>query len=466
MSNLLLFLLKKSLEIFLRFPITLLWAFIVFIIFLTGNEFSVPLRIYLIEVTILSFLAIPLTFAIQMWIEKNKYSAKVRWTTYVLANLLLAIYFFSVYDNKGDFVVLYRHVLLVLAAHLLVSFIPYLSSGSSNDFWQYNKRLFLAFVKAVALSVILYYGVRLVFVCLAGLFDLNIPTFIEKKIFFLFFFVLNTYFFLANIPKNMTELASDTSDTWSLKALVQYILLPLMIGYLTILYIYTISIILGWNWSKGNLFYFGLGISIAGILAFLFFYPLTLMRKNRWSSQFKKGYFLLLGLLVLLPNLVLWWQIAARGINAKRYFLVILVVWFALISIYFIVNKEKNIKFLPISLFVLILFSTLSSFNAFNVSAQSQANQLKHIFEQKKVFVDGKFNKDFEKFSKKEFQTMQKRIIYLSEQHHRIDLLQPLFGKKWDVILEGESHPYPVRRKLQRFLFDNISPIMNGGPQW
>lgn len=398
MKNILQYLFKEAFYTFRRFPVTLLWAVFAFTIYtIAPTILPVTWRIACLQMMLLSLLGLPLTFGIQMWVEKNKYSPTIRWTAYALGNLLLVIYFFSVCDIRASSVVIYRHLLFVLAMHVLVTFIPYFPSGSFNAFWQYNKSLFLSLMKAILLSVILYSSIQLIFLCLEGLFGVNTSP-INRYIRFLFVFVFNTYFFLANLPKKLEDLEEDTSNI-------------------------------------GN-----------------------------WIGSFAQRYYLLLIPLAILLNLALWWHIAVNGVTAKSYFLVILEVWLILISLYFIFKKEGNINFLSISLFVLVLFAAVSPFNVFNLSAQSQANRLEHIFDQKRVFIDGKFNQKFEKFSKKEFQSMQKIITYLSEQP-RIDLLQPLFGEEWVAILEEEDHPYKVRRKLQGFLFDNISPTAKG-LQW
>src|SRR5690606_1224385 len=66
--------------------------------------------------------------------------------TLVFAFLIVFHIWFSPVLNTHDYQKLLSYVLFILSAHLSVSFVAYFRADALNDFWEFNRRLFVQFV--------------------------------------------------------------------------------------------------------------------------------------------------------------------------------------------------------------------------------------------------------------------------------------------------------------------------------
>src|SRR5699024_11026378 len=119
------------------------------------------------------------------------------------------------------------------------------------------------------------------------------------QLFALLTFIFNTWFFLAGIPSSFNYFSNDDYPK-SLKIFTQNILIPLVIIYLMILYLYAGKILLQWSWPEGWVSNLILIFSIVGILAILLLHPIRNNRDNRWINRFSSSYFWSLVPLVVL----------------------------------------------------------------------------------------------------------------------------------------------------------------------
>jgi hypothetical protein len=133
------------------------------------------------------------------------------------------------------------HYLQVSAAvHLSVAFLPFLGRGESGAFWQYNRRLFLGFLRAVVFSAVLFAGLAVALGALDKLFGVDVPSEMYFRIWLVIAFVVNTWIFLASVPRDLGALESDTDYPRALKVFAQYILTPLAFTSLVILLAYLV----------------------------------------------------------------------------------------------------------------------------------------------------------------------------------------------------------------------------------
>src|SRR5699024_3468757 len=160
----------------------------------------------------------------------------------------------------------------------------------------------------------------------------------------------NTWFFLAGIPDPIHKLDRIRNYPKGLKVFTQNILIPLVIIYMIILYLYMAKIITQWAWPEGWISILVLSFSIAGILANLLLHPLRNDIKYKWVKRFSKGYYWILVPLSILLLLAIWRRISEYGITVERYFVLVLGLWLTGIVLYFVISRAKNIKVIPASL--------------------------------------------------------------------------------------------------------------------
>ena len=71
------------------------------------------------------------------------------------------------------------------------------------------------------------------------------------------------------MPTNFDNLEEIDEYPFGLKVFSQYILLPLLLLYLVILYLYGAKIILLWDWPKGVVSWLIIAVAVLGIFALI-----------------------------------------------------------------------------------------------------------------------------------------------------------------------------------------------------
>ncbi|TPN85195.1 DUF4153 domain-containing protein [Aquimarina algicola] len=392
------YLIKTSKDSFLRFPLTIL-----------SSLLSVIIGIYLIEVNedkdnllpfihilLVTSIGIPLFFCASVFSEKQKYNTKLRVISQVVVLILLIALYFSFPSSKNTLVTTtpyIRYAIFNIVAHLLVSFIPYLKNKEQNGFWNYNKILFLRISSAVLYSGFLYIGLILALSALRLLFNISIHEELYFEIFIIIIGFFNTWFFVSGIPKNLEALEDEKDYPNGLRIFAQYVLLPLLILYLIILYAYGSKILINWDWPKGLVSYLISCVAILGILTLLLIHPYGNLKGNTWIKKFTSGYYFIIIPLIILFFIAIAFRIGDYGITINRYLLIFLGVWLSLISIYFIFGKA-NIKFIPISLATLLTLVLFGPWGMFSISQKSQINRLHHILETHSIIANNKINNE------------------------------------------------------------------------
>ncbi len=382
----------KARVAFMRFPLTvlssILAAFVAIHMF--ENEPDIDIFFWL-NIMLSLTIGIPLFFSATLIAEQKKLNVKWKSVVYLITALLLFLIYLSLPEETatGKSVAYIRYLLFNIAAHLIVSFIPYLRLGEYNGFWQFNKSLFIRILEAVLYSGFLYAGLALAMGALELLFDVDIR---EKLYFDLFLFiagVFNTWFFVADIPSDFRQLDEDHAYPKGLKIFTQYILLPLLTIYLIILYSYGIKIILSWNWPEGIVTYLIVCVAVVGIFLVLLLWPYQKHADNLWIKRFSYIYYIALAPLVVMLFIAIGIRISDYGITINRYIIVLLGVWLSITCAYYILGK-KNIKFIPISLAIILLLSAVGPWSVFSVSESSQMERLEEILVSNEILEEGK----------------------------------------------------------------------------
>jgi hypothetical protein len=295
----------------------------------------------------------------------------------IIALGLLAIYYVSLPHSFIEYTTQpVRFVILFVSCHLLVAFLPYLGPNQARGFWQYNKSLFLRFLTSALYSAVMFIGLAIALAAADQLFGLDVP---EKRYFQLFAIMagaFNTWVFLAGIPGHL-ELLNETDDyPKGMKIFAQYILLPLVGLYLVILYAYELKIIVEWNWPKGWVSQLVLWFSVVGMLSLLLLWPLRERDENRWIKTFTKWFFRALIPLVVMLFLAILERVGVYGITVNRYLVLAMAVSLAILVLYFVFGRQKDIRSIPVVICIVALASAYGPWSAFEVSKHSQQGRL------------------------------------------------------------------------------------------
>jgi Domain of unknown function (DUF4153) len=232
---------------------------------------------------------------------------------------------------------------------------------------------------------VLFGGLALSLVSIEKLFNIDIDGIYYLRLFILLQGVFCTWFFLSKMPDDFAALDVSEEYPIGLKLFSQYVLLPLVSIYLSILYLYEVKILTKFSLPVGWVSNLIIAFSIVGILCFLLLYPFGKKENNAWIGKFSRLFYYLLLPLLLLLFIAIGYRIQQYGFTENRYFVLLTGIWLFGISIYFIWSKKDNIAIIPISLSILTFLSSIGYIGAFSVGMKSQANRLVDLFARNQI---------------------------------------------------------------------------------
>ena len=448
--------LGKAAQTINRYPFTLFYSLLMTMtaIYLAESDYlNKESNFIALKILIVSSLGISLSFALQMLTQRNR---KFKIFEFFLILFLLG-YYFILPKNEEDFTEVYVYLLIptYILAHLLVAIVPYLSREETEiKFWEYNKKLFINFFLTIVFTGVLCGGIELAILAVDHLFNINFKYLIYYDTFLFFLIFGSTFIFTLFNIDGLYELEKKVEYPVVLKFFSQFILIPLLIIYLVILYIYSFKILLQWELPRGWVTYLVLAYSILGIFALLLVHPLKEQTNKSWVKLFSQiFYFSLIPLLILL-FVAIFTRLLEYGFTEPRYFVLLLAVWISLIFVYFVFYKKANIKFIPISLFVFGLFALIFPFlNAFSVSKNSQKKELVKILTENNLLKDGKidFNQTVEYTLVNE---LEDKFDYLDERNERDFLLKFLVDEQAEKALVKDFRFWSFNAKFDSVIYE------------
>ena len=439
--------LEEAARTFQRFPLVLLDAIIgtaAGLLLMDAEMPQGPTVLY--RILFAAILGIPLLTSVSLMSEKGRWGRGAAITGQLAAVLLLVAYAFSVPTDLPSSPSIYyaRFFTFAVALVLFAAFAPFLRTGEVGAFWQFNKSLFLRIFTAGLYTGILFAGLALALAALDNLFGVNVVPKRYGELWILCVGLFSTWFFLAGLPEDWEALAQSADYPKLLKILAQYILLPLVLVYLLILYAYLGKILIDWDWPKGWVGRLILGFSGVGILSLLLLYPIRESTEHTWVRTTSKWFYVLLIPLNVMLFLALLKRGGQYGMTEGRYIGFACCFWLAVLSLYFMTSRKKNIKFIPISLCAITLFISAGPAGMFSVSEQSQISRLKEILERNGVLVSGEVHKAKSPVPREDEVQISSILQYLHGMHG-YDGIQPWFSDplKSDSVTRWSSYIAP-----------------------
>ncbi|RVT78489.1 DUF4153 domain-containing protein [Flavobacterium sufflavum] len=422
----------------IRFPLEIIAALCgtIFAIRSIDLEYQDPTRQFLLKAIMSSSLCLVLFLSVSLYFISKSKNYLYRYLISLLLGVLAVLFVFNFHESLSQ-VDIIQFVVLDIALHLLVSFAGFIPiQYNQEEFWEFNKRLFLRILTAGLYSVVLYLGLTLALVAIKELFNVDFDNKIYGYLFFTIAGIFNTMFFLNGVPsigKNQQPLQLKYPN--GLKNFTQYVLLPLISIYLLILLGYEAKIIVLFSLPIGWVSYLVLVFAIVGILSFLLIHPIANIQGNLWMRSFNRWfYFLLVPLLGLLFWAILY-RIQLYGFTHERYYVLLLSIWLTIVIAYFLIQKQPKIKFIPISMCVAGLLSIVGPQSADSISKNSQLDRFESYLQIIKK----------QKLSFKQEQDLSSIIDFLDDNYGvEIFLVSDAKGKL-SSLLKKDKNPSPFK---------------------
>jgi hypothetical protein len=362
-------------------------------------------------------LGISLFFSLRMLGEGRGWSRNVRLGVSLAGLVALVIHYLTLPGPAlgTDF---YRFWLLMAVVHLFASFAPFIGRrGEENGFWQYNKALLLRGALAAIYAGVLFVGLALALAACDTLLGLEVEGKTYGQLLFWVGFVYSAWFFMAGAPRDVQALDAVQEYPIGLRIFTQFLLIPLVVIYLVILYAYLIKIVIQWNLPTGWVTYPVIGLSIAGILAMLLVYPIRERAENAWIKNYARFFFWSLYPLIALTALAIWIRVSEYGITERRYLVIVATAWLLGITLYFTVRRTRNIRVIPISLCIISLFSIVGPWSGTAMAKRDQLGRLRDALVTEAVMTDVGLTRERKTLEFEHEQQISNIVSYLDEMH-------------------------------------------------
>jgi len=429
---------------FVRFPLVLINAALgtVCVVLLIDHEGPARATI-LFNILAATLAGIPLLTALALFSEKRKQGRLPAIGLQVAAIILLVFYGCSLPADLAEAPSIHvlRLLFLLTALFLSVTFAPFYRRGEINGFWHYNKILFLRLMLTMIYTVVLFTGLALALAALENLFAIDVPGKRYAELWFILLGLFSTWSMLAGIPDNLEELDQSADYPRVIKIFAQYILSPLVLVYLLILYAYIIRIMIVWEWPQGWVGRLILGFAASGIFALLLLHPVRNRAENIWITKSARWFYWLMIPVVVMLLLALWRRISEYGVTEGRYIGIVLGFWLGGIVLYFIFSRNKSIKAIPVSLSFLALLTSFGPWGAFSVSEMSQTGRLRVILTGNHRLADGQVQKNTAPVSPEDSREISSILSYLHD-IHGYQQIQPWFTESLLADSSGMNRRY------------------------
>ncbi|QGK75799.1 DUF4153 domain-containing protein [Flavobacterium sp. SLB02] len=433
--------LNATLNTILRFPLEIITAIsgTIFAIILNELDYQDSNKEIYQKALMSCSLCLVLFLSVSLFFIAAKKSTILRLVTSIVLGALIVLFVFGFHQRITE-IEMQQFLVLNVALHLLVSFAGFLPRTYNQDeFWEFNKQLFLRILTSGLYSIVLYCGLVLAILAIDKLFKVEFYDHIYLHIFFVIAGIFNTIFFLNGVPEtNNSQNPLVLKYPKGLKNFTQYVLLPLVSLYLVILICYEAKILVTLSLPVGWVSYLVLVFAIFGILSFLLIHPIATETANLWMRTFSRWfYFLLIPLLGLLFWAILY-RINLYGFTHERYYVILLSIWLSIVVGYFLISKHPKIKFIPISMCLAGLFSIVGPQSANSISKYSQLSRFEFYME-----------KPNQKLTFEQEQDLSSIVSFL-EDNYGVESLVPYAKDKLEALLKKQKSPsdYEIMKSL------------------
>ncbi len=377
---------SEAKRVIVRFPLVIVSA----VLGIAVWNFAIETGIYEDPIVVLIyglFLGIPIHYAAVIAIESNSSIRFRPWLFLALGVVIHVLIIIHLVLSK-DFPENMRVTICIfyfITSHLLASFLPFLVGMRKDLFWNFNQWMFSRFALSSIFTGIIAIGLGMAIGAIQLLFGVFEDGQFIGEVLITVCGIFHILFFFAGTPTELNKGNWVVDPPKAFRILVQYILVPLVVLYLSILYIYLAKILFMFDLPKGNVSIWILVFCTLGILTILLAEPFRNMESN-WVGKFAKIFYWL-----MLPLLVMLWiaictRVLAYGLTESRALVLYLAIWLTFISLYNGFYKKKSLLAFPISLFIIaFLYQWGGPLSAHSISFKSQSSRTEEIMSRDKV---------------------------------------------------------------------------------
>ena len=397
---------------FERFPVTIILAFMHFITGVYIAEVRSFQSDEFVEVNLLLFGSIFITAMFEMLYEKYFYK-KNRWLirgAYSVLTFVVSVIFYVEYLRTNDYYNIYYFTLIPISMVLFL-LIPILRKKESRE--KYLQSVFSNFVTTGIFAAVLWIGIEIILATVNYLFFYSGDSLFFRLTTYSFWFI--TEVFGASLFLSLLKKPNDNLENYEFpfifNLLIKFVIIPLIIIYTGVLYIYMAKVVISMHLPKGLISHLVLWYTAFSVFIMILITPFT--QKDKFFENFKK-YFPYFSIPLIFASLFAVFQRTYQyGITENRYYVLISIFWLLFCMVLYI--RKMNITGIFISLIACLVISVYTPLSAKNVSNFSQSQRLKRMLVKYGALKDGKISKITQKLTNNEGSQIHTTIQYISD---------------------------------------------------
>lgn len=362
-----------------RFPVTVCFVFALtfYLLWLVDDEIYDDKKLVMVLGYYFSIGTL-LSLTIHLWSEELKSKTTGIIVQIVMQALFIAdaMYLYSLSPERSLTEIGIAHGAAILAMWLSVFFLSFLKEKNDIPSWNFTSYAVGSFITAYVVGLIMSGGICLLAFSLDRLFGVYISWKCYTYILIICCVLLPLLLFLGMLPKGEEKHNRIPQVSEFMSGTIHFLFLPLVAGYLLVLYVYASRILISWELPIGWVSWLVVAL-MAGCIAIEFgLYPVRMeapKRLDEWAARWLPA--------LVLPLLLLMTVGIARrfndyGITINRLYLITLNIWFYIVCIGLILMKARRISWIPISFAMLFLLTSALPVNYASITRNAMRSDV------------------------------------------------------------------------------------------
>lgn len=430
-----------------RFPLVILSSTLttLILIFIVNNNSSLAdnsLEI-LEKLAMTAALAFPLFLIIKLSFERwQKFNENYRYLSYFAVLVFLTIHYFFILKDLNQLTIS-RFTALNIAFYLLALLVHYFYKREKYEL--YIAEILSRFFVSAVYTIVLFIGLAAVLFTVDKLFELSLSGEIYLTSWLIAVGIFAPIHLLAGLPEFEAEFSAADFSSF-LRVLLFYIVMPLIVIYTLILYLYFVKIVVARDWPQNLLGHLVLWYAL------ITFAVIFLIKPLKESSSWVRNFIFWMPKVIILPLIMmfsaLWLRINQYGITENRYYVFLAGSWIFAVMLYYSFSKKQRNTVLILSLALITLVSVFGPWSSFALSIKSQNMRFEDILRENEMIKAGKIIKKDQIPAREVRKEINALIGYFNYNHSLADLkylpadfeikdMESIFGFKYQYYYTG-----------------------------
>lgn len=313
------------------------------------------------------------TLVATIYVESRGLSGNKKWIAYAMSLLVPLIYWCVMPSNVHDSSACYGWFSLGLLTLSILGILlaPYLFSDKGHDAYiTYCYKVLLRLAETVFFGFVLAASLSLALAAIDQLFGVSVKGHTFSRLFISIAGIFCTTYYLSIFPKSYTDIQQARSKALSIFG--QYVLVPIIFIYALILYAYLAKVLGQSEWPQAWVKYLITWFLILGTCTYIFNQYTTKESITKIAKWYNRIFYWACIPVSILLLISVYREYSKDGITEEIYLLGVTAVWSLLLSLYMIIARRDDTRWIPISLGIAAIIAFFSPFNICKSIVHSQ----------------------------------------------------------------------------------------------